>query len=744
MNQSSPESTLLHSTASPDECSYSPPQELPISPLNTPPRFSSPTFHSSPLESSESHSTSSHIHSSHGPTQSPMSESPGSSPQEFSGSQHLDSTPSHTQSSLGPSQSLLSESPSTLSHSSESGPNSSPELTSSSSSSFRQQSRPDPLSDPQIFAPLYPGAAITLCGALCAIMQFCTSNKLSFTAIGELLKLLTLLCPHPNLLPNSFYKFKKFFQQFHPIHHHHEICVQCQENTEDVCSCTDVNQENIAHLVHLEIHKPLEQILSGMLSVRILSIIVILCRHINCLPLSADNWSSLRTPLPSTGDNEILQDIWDGSALRPLCSNSRFFSNRDNLALSISTDGVPLYKSSPVSLWPVYLIILNLPAQIRMNAENVILCGIWIGRCKPVMSLLLKPITKHLQSLSTLGTVIKTSMGSATIRARLVMGVFDLPAKAAVLCCKQFNGKFGCSVCLNPGERLSNNARIYLPDKVFPQRTHALVVASATRAERTRSCVQGILSTSPFTSTLDLVNSIPIDYMHAVLEGVTRWLMKAWFDSRFHSEAYYIGRDVQRIDQHLLKLRPPCEFSRPPRSIKKHFKYWKASELRNWLLFYSLPLLLAYLPSLYWHHYALLVCAMHILLGDRIALAQVDAAHQMLVDFCVLLPELYGRQSCTANAHLLTHLAKFVRLWGPLWTHSAFGFESKNGRLKHLFHGNWKIIHQLLFNLNVSYTLQKVHTRLLECESEQTINYLHHISSNRNVTHSGTAQKGAC
>lgn len=179
-----------------------------------------------------------------------------------------------------------------------------------------------------------------------------------------------------------------------------------------------------------------------------------------------------------------------------------------------------------------------------MNAENVILCGIWIGRCKPLMNLLLKSITKHLQVLSTLGTVIKTSMGCATIRAKLVMLVFDLPAKAAILYCKQYNGKFGCSVCLHPGRRLSNNARIYSPHKDSLQKTHATVVASATLCERTQSCVQEILSTSPFVSTLDLVNSIPLDYMHAVLEGVTRWLTKAWFLSKNYSEAYNIGRDV--------------------------------------------------------------------------------------------------------------------------------------------------------------------------------------------------------
>ena len=437
-----------------------------------------------------------------------------------------------------------------------------------------------------------------------------------------------------------------------------------------------------------------------------------------------DNWDSLRRPSHSAADGEILRDVWDGSALRSLCSNGRFFSNRNNLALSLSTDGVPLYKSSKLSLWPIYLVILNLPAHIRMNAENVLLCGVWLGSTKPIVNLLLKPITKFLQRLSTLGVVIETSKGIATVRAKLVMGIFDLPAKAAVLCAKQFNGKFGCSVCLHPGKRLSNNSRIYLPDKVYPQRTHAQIIADAKVAEGTNSCIKGIMCTTPFSSTLDVVNCIPVDYMHAVLEGVTQWLMKSWFDSKQHSKPYYIGRQVNKIDEHLLKLRPPSEFSRPPRSIKKHLNYWKASEFRNWLHFYSLPILLNYLPSLFWHHFALLVCSMHILLSDSITVEQIDAAEQMLVDFCLLLPQLYGEKSCTANAHLLTHLGKYVRLWGPLWTHSAFGFENKNGRLKHLFHGNSKIFHQLVFNIDVTCTLQTVHTQLSKCESEEVLEYL--------------------
>lgn len=436
------------------------------------------------------------------------------------------------------------------------------------------------------------------------------------------------------------------------------------------------------------------------------------------------NWKSLVIPTKSN----ILYDVWDGSALSPLCAPGRFFSSKNHLALSLSTDGVPLFKSSKVSLWPVYLVILNLPANVRTNSENVILCGLWVGPTKPVMKLLLDPVMLCIQQLSTLGLDIVMKSGDAiTIRAKLVMGVFDLPAKAAVLCAKQFNGKFGCSVCLHPGKRLSNNSRVYLPD-TFTERTNAGVVSAGRQAEQTKLSVQGVYGISPLAFTIDLVTSIPVDYMHCVLEGVTKWLMNSWFDSKNHVAPFYIGTHVKEIDRELLKQRPPSEFSRPPRSIQKHFKYWKASEFRYWLLYYSLPLLLHHLPSLYWHHYALLVCAMHIMLSDSITQAQIDAAEQMLSDFYHLMPELYGESSCTHNCHLLSHLAKYVRLWGPLWTHSAFGFENKNGCLKHLFHGKTDIIHQLLFNTDVSYTLQCVHDKLVDVESDQTIAYVDKLS----------------
>lgn len=86
---------------------------------------------------------------------------------------------------------------------------------------------------------------------------------------------------------------------------------------------------------------------------------------------------------------------------------------------------------------------------------------------------------------------------------------------------------------------------------------------------------------------------------------------------------------------------------------------------------------------------------------------EISAAECMLLDFYKLIPELYGDTYCTHNIHLLSHLCKYVKLWDPLWTHSVFRYENKNGQIKHLFHGNDDdIFHQILFNIDVNFTMQ--------------------------------------
>jgi len=220
-----------------------------------------------------------------------------------------------------------------------------------------------------------------------------------------------------------------------------------------------------------------------------------------------------------------------------------------------------------------------------MNSSNIIPAVLWVGNTKPPMKMLLDPVIENLRNLSNEGFVMTISGNHIVITGQLVLAVFDLLAKAPVLCAKQFNGEMGCSYCLNPGELLSNNARIFLPIH-YPHRTDDSVRAAATEAISTRTVVDGIMGKSPLTGLIDLVDSIPVDYVYACLEGVTKMLLNYWTNTSNHRQPYYLGRTrkLTAIDKLLLKQRPPKEFTRSPRSICRHLSYWKASELKYCVL----------------------------------------------------------------------------------------------------------------------------------------------------------------
>ena len=45
--------------------------------------------------------------------------------------------------------------------------------------------------------------------------------------------------------------------------------------------------------------------------------------------------------------------------------------------------------------------------------------------------------------------------GRQTIKAKLICALVDLPAKAMLMNCNQYNGAFGCSSCKHPGSVVS-------------------------------------------------------------------------------------------------------------------------------------------------------------------------------------------------------------------------------------------------------------------------------------------------
>ena len=60
-------------------------------------------------------------------------------------------------------------------------------------------------------------------------------------------------------------------------------------------------------------------------------------------------------------DTTTMRDIYDGQKYRELNE----FTSKGNLTMLLNTDGVQLFKSSSMSMWPIWLVINELPFTMR-------------------------------------------------------------------------------------------------------------------------------------------------------------------------------------------------------------------------------------------------------------------------------------------------------------------------------------------------------------------------------------------
>ena len=87
-----------------------------------------------------------------------------------------------------------------------------------------------------------------------------------------------------------------------------------------------------------------------------------------CWKIESEFWKMLKTRENRTSDTSTLKDIYDGTEYRQLSKRGGFLcptTNPANISFVLNTDGVSLFKSSETSVWPIFLVINELPANIR-------------------------------------------------------------------------------------------------------------------------------------------------------------------------------------------------------------------------------------------------------------------------------------------------------------------------------------------------------------------------------------------
>ncbi|KAJ8671133.1 hypothetical protein QAD02_002392 [Eretmocerus hayati] len=131
---------------------------------------------------------------------------------------------------------------------------------------------------------------------------------------------------------------------------------------------------------------------------------------------------------------------------------------------------------------------------------------------------------------------------------------------------------------------------------------------------------------------------------------------------------------------------------------------------------------------------------MRTLLSLRISEKKLDQCEKNLEKFAENWEELFGPELMVFNIHLLLHPVSSVRRSGPMWTTSAFGFESEMGHLKDLVSGTTDVLEQVTTHiLKCSGFSNNVLTSISEKKSFQLCKRMmsneHHI-----IKHHGTKE----
>lgn len=200
------------------------------------------------------------------------------------------------------------------------------------------------------------------------------------------------------------------------------------------------------------------------------------------------------------------------------------------VSLIFNSDGAPVFKSSNFAVWPIQLIVNEVPINVRN--ENPITVALWFGKTKPPMEIFLQPFVDSINSLSEKGIACKILNEVRWIKPFAICCCVDSGARSPMQGRMFFNAYEGCSWCEHPGT--------YKDAIKYPLLTHAPCLRSEfnslnqiNEALISNKPVSGFKFVTPLINLkfFKLIRGFVPDHMHAVSEGVTKQFVDLWVKS---------------------------------------------------------------------------------------------------------------------------------------------------------------------------------------------------------------------
>ena len=207
------------------------------------------------------------------------------------------------------------------------------------------------------------------------VKQYSMRHGLTQEAVTDLLHLLQLYLPDPGILPSSLYLFEKQFRSLkYPVKFHYmcSYCSQCLPNDKVVHCPNQLCRKALKTVGEISsfIELPIDQQLINLLQRKSLHAIIMINLLIisgEFLCLGPECWYEICKSFEdrtSFGDRSHRRDVYGGVVYRQLIE-SGFLSSSSNISLLCNTDGIPVFRSSSFSIWPLLLLVNELPFSMR-------------------------------------------------------------------------------------------------------------------------------------------------------------------------------------------------------------------------------------------------------------------------------------------------------------------------------------------------------------------------------------------
>lgn len=375
-------------------------------------------------------------------------------------------------------------------------------------------------------------------------------------------------------------------------------------------------------------------------------------------------------------------------------SKCETLQQNDEIFLQVNVDGLPLFKSTKDTFWP----ILGLIRQEKQPQPFVM--GLWYGKSKPSnANIYLQCFIDEMQDILAKGLVFD----GKPYAVKIENFVCDTPARSFVKLTKGHGGYQGCDFCEQDG--VHSDHRMLFPETDAPSRTNlSFDEMSCEEHHRGESNLRHL--------NIGMVTQFPLDYMHLVCLGVVKKMIKTWLTGSHNVRMGTAA--IAKLSNSIKSLgaRLPREFARKGRNLGEYDR-WKATEFRTFLLYIGPVALLGKVSEQIYRNFMMLSAGVSILCSSNVPPVYIDYAGELLVSFVKNFGKLYGQDMLIYNVHCLIHLAEQTRMYGPLHNFSGFPFENYLHSLKKLVRKPKFPLQQVIRRLN-----EQMYSRLTKKRSD--------------------------